>query len=481
MLGADLDRNSEPVQASSMTKNDIMKISHMSTPAAEDDLEAPDYEADIEQGLDGEDYGYESTNQTQITTSSGPSHQIKRRNSFLATLADQMMEEEEANDEPLSVCSSIASIQGDDSTEMNHRLSRDPIGNSSQQHPDHFSPTSPQENKNESTRSIGKADKAKRRNRRSISRGRTSKTHRLLNIRQRSVWFSCLIITLGIAASVSIVFVGIAGVNQDTRRTFDHDASQMVIAIQSAWDNYITLMLWAHESCHLTDRDLDTPLNVSVSKNLGFCSRKKFDHLQHHISSMGVDFVALQYCPNITNDAREAFEDEALTYYSQNNPKVAEDYVGIKAITLEEGKVTSIERSPPKPFYFPVHYMHPLDKNEKAVEIDLYSYRSEWVEKAFRTHAPVLSARAKLFQDPREEIWAVEMILPGLHDDAELHQQDYGEESADPSTRRLDHPPADETTPVTAVTKLVIRVVDLIEHAFRVTNVYQGMVRTTRS
>lgn len=231
-------------------------------------------------------------------------------------------------------------------------------------------------------------------------------------------------------------------------------------------------MLWAHESCHLTDRNLDVPLNVSASENLGFCSRKKFQHLHQHISSIGLDFVALQYCPNVTDDAREALETQALEFYSQYNPMVADMYVGIKAITHEEGEVTSIARSPQKSFYFPVHYMYPLEKNEKAVEIDLYSYRSEWVEKAFRTHAPVLSGRAKLFQDPREEIWAVEMIHPGLY-------RSESEINDDSQTRKLDHPPEEDTTPLTAVTKLVIRVTDLIEeHAFRVTNVYQGMVRT---
>ena len=290
--------------------------------------------------------------------------------------------------------------------------------------------------------------------------------------------FVLLIILFGIVASGIILRIGIHGAQLDVMERFQHEANEVSNAIAvSSWHDYETIAMWIHESCHmvpddnyLIDNDLGdnddersnvttttasstflledgeiVPDTVDVATLIGFCSRAKFRHLYEHVLSLDVPFVAMQYLPNITHNARHALEYQSLKYHTKHNPAVAEKYVGIKEINLNEhGVVDKIGYSPPKPFYFPIHYMHPLEKNEAAVEIDIYSFEKDDVDKALTTGLPILSRRARLFQDPRPEIYGVTIIHPGRITSVD-------------EERRRDAP--------RAVAKLVVRVADILTRA----------------
>jgi hypothetical protein len=97
--------------------------------------------------------------------------------------------------------------------------------------------------------------------------------------------------------------------------------------------------------------------------------------MAEHIDSLGLDFVAIQFAPNITHQDRPMLEQEAAFYYAQHNPLASEIYVGIKSTQIidPETNATDLLYAPDESIYFPIHYMHPLEHNEEAVDVDLYS------------------------------------------------------------------------------------------------------------
>lgn len=121
----------------------------------------------------------------------------------------------------------------------------------------------------------------------------------------------------------------------------------------------------------------------------------------------------MQYIPNITNSERKYLEDEARQYYTQRDP--AMEYEGIKSLELSDsGSVISLEPSQEKPWYLPMHYILPIEGNEHAIDIDLFSFRQKAVEKAFATQKPVMGSRMHLFRDTNPNLYGIEFIHPGI-------------------------------------------------------------------
>ena len=272
--------------------------------------------------------------------------------------------------------------------------------------------------------------------------------------------FTLVILILGAAASATVLVIGIMGVHHDSKQDFLHEASQLVSVMEFSWMGYETLALWIHESCHF-DSFQDPPFLESVnstssnatyddqSKNNkdmissagGFCSRAKFQHLYEHIRSLDRNFIAIQYIPNVTHSLRGVLEDESRLNMEQHKPDF--NYSGIRDyLAYPNATFKAIVPSPERPFYFPIHYLEPMDRNEPALDLDMYSFRKEEIDTALTSMKPVLGPRAKLLQEDSPDVYAVSLIHPGYSTSLP------GELSA-----------AD------AVSKIVIRLPDLIEEA----------------
>jgi CHASE domain len=258
--------------------------------------------------------------------------------------------------------------------------------------------------------------------------------------------FSALIVCLGAVASAAIVTLGLRGAQSASQESFQSQAKQMAHAVNHSWHEYETLLVWVHESCDLIDTpalaadgahtinstaDDSTPsssfLETGEEQKLGFCSRGSFQHLVEHIDTIGLDFVAIQFAPNISSQAaRMALELESARYYMENHPAVSDGYVGIKSMELMEGGVNETYYSPEKPFYFPAHFVHPLKMNENTVDLDMYSFNKACIDKAFRLSKPVMEHRIKILQDPRPEVWGMGVSHPGVITSADPSHKDHG-------------------------------------------------------
>jgi len=266
--------------------------------------------------------------------------------------------------------------------------------------------------------------------------------------------FAVLIVLVGMVASASILVVGIRGANQDARETFENESHELVISIANAWQDYETYALWIHESCHLTHAHNSLPIEQNVALHMGFCSRDKFRRLYEYIKNLGLDFVAMQFLPNVTHAQRAPLEEAALAYYEEKYPKVAEVYQGIKAVQVTNGAVTGIGVSPPKPFYFPIHYIMPLENNERAVDVDTIPGDIGPLEKSLRTGIPYVADRFQTIQDSGTSLWSVSLMHPGIRTSVD---EEYAEKGQSPNN---------------AVAKIIIRVADLVKRASN----YAGMV-----
>lgn len=259
--------------------------------------------------------------------------------------------------------------------------------------------------------------------------------------------FTAVSLLLGVAASATVLMVGIPGVHKDSEQAFLHEAQQLASVMAFSWKNYETSALWIHESCHYSTNN-DTPLtNTTISALGGFCSRAKFHHIYEHIHSTGQEFVAMQYIPKVTHSLRGHLEEESRQFMLQHKAdfpyKGIQDYLAYPNATFQ-----GIVPSPERPSYFPIHYLEPMERNEAVLDLDMYSFRQDEIDTAMATLKPVLGPRGKLMQEDTAGVYGVSLIHPGYV--TEMEQ---------------DHP----SSASQAITKIVVRIPTLIEQAATMT------------
>jgi signal transduction histidine kinase len=128
---------------------------------------------------------------------------------------------------------------------------------------------------------------------------------------------------------------------------------------------------------------------------------------------------AVGWIPKVSHEDREDLETEARQFYSESYPDIV--YNGIMGFepdpALESG--TSIQNRSEQPFYYPVHFVEPIERSSTAIELDLYSStsRRESIELALSTHQPAAAA-SKPFQTLQESSSASQNIIllfnPGI-------------------------------------------------------------------
>ena len=157
--------------------------------------------------------------------------------------------------------------------------------------------------------------------------------------------FCVLIFLVGACASAAFLAIGILNAQEDKTDEFDRMASEFVVKLQDAFQDYELFGLWIHESCRSrphswTDTTRTAATNNSdstaVTNNvLGICSREEFRELYEYILSVGVDFQSAQFMPHVRAYQRAAMEAESRGYYGQNFPHV--EYRGIVGLFPKEG------------------------------------------------------------------------------------------------------------------------------------------------
>jgi two-component system, NtrC family, sensor kinase len=165
-----------------------------------------------------------------------------------------------------------------------------------------------------------------------------------------------LIVLIGGCAAIAFLFVGIRGVQNDQNARFDRHVIRVVGSIRSTFAKYETAGLFVHQACR--HRDI---------------SRQRFRELYENILSTGLEIQATSFNPNISHAERLAVENEARQFYQQYFPNV--NYTGIQGLEPTAGSVSNLTVQPRsiQTFYFPVHYIEPVQGNEGAIDFDLYS------------------------------------------------------------------------------------------------------------
>jgi CHASE1-domain containing sensor protein len=180
--------------------------------------------------------------------------------------------------------------------------------------------------------------------------------------------------------------------------------------IEEALKDYTVFGLWLHEACRSRPTKVTYP--SATAPNLGICTRQEFRDACNHIFSTGADFHTAEFLPRVSSEARKGLEYEAQHFYAENYPNVT--YRGITTrILLEDGE-RRIEPQSEQPFYWPVHYLEPLEGNQAAIELDLYSTQREAVERATSTWLPVVSNRLTLLEESDEDAYSVILYHPGI-------------------------------------------------------------------
>lgn len=151
-------------------------------------------------------------------------------------------------------------------------------------------------------------------------------------------------------------------------------------------------------------------------------TRAEFRAAYEYLLATGLRFESAQCSPNVTHAERPAFEARARAYYAEHYPLPATttgvDYHGVTGFVTDPltGELTVARPSPPRPFYFPVHYLEPVLPNAPAIELDMYSFPSQKAEidLAVTARQPVLSKRLHVVQERADQAYSVIIYHPGI-------------------------------------------------------------------
>ena len=231
------------------------------------------------------------------------------------------------------------------------------------------------------------------------------------HLRVAKKWvFTAVILFLGGAASAAFLSLGIVGIKSEQEDRFANSAEELFHAVQMAWHDYELLGLWIHESCfESAERRVDIPIQEDVEGHLGICSRDRFRSLYEHITSHDASFQAVQFLPLIYDSERSELERQSREFYAQNYPDLK--YQGVTQSNRPGGNVSRSQQ----PFYWPVHYVEPVDNNEAAIDLDSYSTaQSASINKVVSTFKPVLSGALKLVQEADPNAFGIILQHPGV-------------------------------------------------------------------
>jgi signal transduction histidine kinase len=212
----------------------------------------------------------------------------------------------------------------------------------------------------------------------------TDETNSLKQQRSATGVITALILVLGIASSAAFLAVGLSGAHEQQVDHFERGAADLVKKIQSEFEQYVSAASVIHNRCR--------------SRNF---SRQDFRDLYEYLIDGGHTFKAVQFASNITRDERSVMEAEARAYYSEHYPEV--NYRGFEG--FESEVQSSLEPRSEQDFYFPIHYIEPVQGNEAAIDLDYYSHVSKrrTLLTSLDTGKPALTDRLLLVKEPDEE------------------------------------------------------------------------------
>lgn len=212
------------------------------------------------------------------------------------------------------------------------------------------------------------------------------------------------ILTMAALTSLAFVLVGVQGASGRAEDAFARDAGHVPSRIRNTFNGYLDATKAVHARCR--DRQF---------------TRRQFRDLYEYLVSDGLSFKAVQFDPLVTHDMRDAYEEEARSYYAEHHPHV--DYRGF--VGFEPG-IDGLSPRSEAPFYYPIHYMEPIPGNEAAIDLDYYSHvsRRQTVDHILSTGTPGVTGRLLLVKTPNavnrctpddSDAYGVVLMHPGVN------------------------------------------------------------------
>jgi signal transduction histidine kinase/CheY-like chemotaxis protein len=209
----------------------------------------------------------------------------------------------------------------------------------------------------------------------------------------RGCLLPALILLVGAAACALILGIGISAASSEQDKQFRRVSTDLVHQFGKAWDEYKSASLW-----------------VQQSSRSGKQTREEFHTLYKYLLATGLDFNSIAYLTNVTHDERATFENDTRTFMEESYPEVP--YGGFKR---EENGTAPPYYDETRPFYFPAHFVEPLETHWDMLDLDLYATPlfGAVVKQAVSTRRPALSGRIPCFS----AVNSVTLVNPGIPDD----------------------------------------------------------------
>jgi hypothetical protein len=155
---------------------------------------------------------------------------------------------------------------------------------------------------------------------------------------------------------------------------------------------------------------------MNTNQRVCGCSRRlnpgnRQDSVQLHACDWARLQLNRRYLTNVTFDERASFENDTRTFMEKSYPEVP--YDGFKIGEHDNGIFLPYYNET-RPFYFPAHYVEPLEKHWDWLDLDLYGTPrlGAAVKQAVTTRRPTLSGLTPCHNG----LNAVTLVNPGIPD-----------------------------------------------------------------
>jgi hypothetical protein len=211
-----------------------------------------------------------------------------------------------------------------------------------------------------------------------------------------------LVLFLGMVASANFLWFGILETKESSTEAFDTRANELVLVVQTTWSEYERTAAQTNEVCR---REPAT-------------TRSGFREFYEYLLAGGIDFQAIQCAPNVTHEERPIYEAEAKDYWESKLPGY--NYTGFTGLIWDWDLMSVVGVEKPaaeSPFYFPINYLEPIEGNEGAIDLDLWSdpvAGAALIDEAIQTFQPILTGRVQTVQETDESAYSVIIYHPGV-------------------------------------------------------------------
>jgi signal transduction histidine kinase len=205
-----------------------------------------------------------------------------------------------------------------------------------------------------------------------------------------------LILFIGTGACGIILEFGITAAKGDQKQQFKILATETARQVELVWDRYELATLWIHQAT----RSMNSP-------------RKEFREVYDYLSS-SLDFQGIAFISNVSLAERPFLEAEHRQVYSD-----LPYYQGL----IEANNTSGLfQPAAPRPFYFPMHYIAPIEEYSVFLDLDLYkdTYYRDAIDEALTSGEAALTRRHAFSTDIRgitEKpvlFYAVGLLHPGV-------------------------------------------------------------------